>query len=89
MRAVNQGQERRIVREAVEPSVIQAMGYDPDLALLEIEFISGDVYRYHFVPRRTWPELRNAPSKGAWGHASRSVKRRRACSRIFSSLLEN
>ena len=41
MRAVNPGQERRIVREAVESSVIQAMGYDDDHALLEIEFVAA------------------------------------------------
>ncbi len=68
MRAVSQDPDRagRIAREAVDSSVIQAIGYDPDLALLEIEFISGDVYRYHFVPRRVWIELRHAPSKGAY-----------------------
>ena len=68
MRAVSQDPDRagRIAREAVDSSVIQAIGYDPDLALLEIEFVSGDVYRYHFVPRRVWNELRHAPSKGAY-----------------------
>lgn len=66
MRAVNTGKAGGIAREAVDSSVIHAMGYDVDLALLEIEFVSGDVYRYHFVPRRIWNELRNAPSKGAY-----------------------
>jgi len=64
MRAVKQA--GGIARETVESSVIQAMGYDADLALLEIEFVGGDIYRYHFVPRRVWNELRNAPSKGAY-----------------------
>ncbi len=32
----------------------------------EIEFVSGDMYRYHFVPRRIWSEPRAAPSKGAY-----------------------
>ena len=66
MRAVNPNSAGGIAREAVDSSVIQAMGYDADLALLEIEFVSGDVYRYHFVPRRIWNELRHAPSKGAY-----------------------
>ncbi|MES2254171.1 MAG: KTSC domain-containing protein [Pseudomonadota bacterium] len=66
MRAVKQDRAGGIVREIVESSVIRAMGYDADLALLEIEFVSGDLYRYHFVPRRVWNELRNAPSKGAY-----------------------
>ncbi|MEP6830313.1 MAG: KTSC domain-containing protein [Rhizomicrobium sp.] len=63
---MKQDQEGRIVREAVESSVIHAMGYDADLAVLEIEFVSGQVYRYHFIPRRIWTELRNAPSKGGY-----------------------
>lgn len=66
MRAVNPDRAGRIAREAVESSVIRAMGYDDDHALLEIEFVSGDVYRYHFVPRRIWSEPRAAPSKGAY-----------------------
>ncbi len=66
MRAAKQDHEGRIVREALESSVIHAMGYDADLALLEIEFVSGQVYRYHFIPRRIWTELRNAPSKGSY-----------------------
>jgi len=66
MQAARQNQESRITREAVDSSVICAIGYDADLALLEIEFVSGDLYRYHFVSRRVWDELRNAPSKGAY-----------------------
>jgi hypothetical protein len=66
MPAAKRHQEPRITREVVESSVIHAMGYDDDLALLEIEFVSGDIYRYHFVPRRVWNELRNAPSKGRY-----------------------
>ena len=66
MRAVNPDGAGGIVRETVVSSMIRAMGYDADLALLEIEFVSGDVCRYHFVPRRIWNELRHAPSKGAY-----------------------
>jgi len=64
MRAMKQA--GGIAREMVDSTVIQAVGYDDDHALLEIEFVSGDVYRYHFVPRRVWSELRSAPSKGAY-----------------------
>ena len=67
MRAVKQSDRAGgIAREMVDSSVIHAMGYDDDHALLEIEFVSGEIYRYHFVPRRVWIELRNAPSKGAY-----------------------
>lgn len=41
MRAVDPNGAGGIAREAVDSSVIQAMGYDADLALLEIEFVSG------------------------------------------------
>jgi hypothetical protein len=67
MRAVRQSDRAGgIAREMVDSSVIHAIGYDDDHALLEIEFVSGEIYRYHFVPRRVWNELRHAPSKGAY-----------------------
>ena len=31
-------------------SVLKAAGYDPGTAILELEFTSGDVYRYFAVP---------------------------------------
>ncbi|MDN4596522.1 KTSC domain-containing protein [Leifsonia virtsii] len=33
---------------------------------LEVEFVSGEVYRYLLVPRRVWRELRTAESAGAY-----------------------
>jgi hypothetical protein len=66
MQVARRHHDPRITREVVESSVIHAMGYEDDLALLEIEFVGGDIYRYHFVPRRIWNELRNASSKGAY-----------------------
>ena len=50
----------------MESSVIQSMGYDGDLAVLEVEFVSGQLWRYHFIPHRIWTELRCAASKGAY-----------------------
>ena len=67
MRAVKQSDRAGgIAREMVDSSVIHAIGYDDDHALLEIEFVSGEIYRYHFEPRLVLNELRHAPSKGAY-----------------------
>ena len=59
-----------IERAPVESSVIQSVGYDAEHAVLEIEFVSQQVYRYHFVPRSTWNGLMRAASKGRYfdGH---------------------
>jgi hypothetical protein len=58
--------ERGIARAPVNSSVIRSIGYDADLAVLEVEFVSDQVYRYHFVLRRTWNELMQAESKGRY-----------------------
>lgn len=51
-------------RLGVESSAIRSVGYDSALALLEIEFTSGDVYRYHAVPPSVHQALMDAESKG-------------------------
>jgi hypothetical protein len=56
--------ERAIARAPVVSSVIRSVGYDPGLALLEIEFVTDRIYRFHLVPRRVWDELMRAPAKG-------------------------
>ena len=38
----------------------------PGLALLEVEFRSGEIYRYFDVPQRTYHQLVQAESKGAY-----------------------
>ena len=43
---------------------IRSIGYDPQLAVLEVEFTSGDVYRYFNVPEHLHRELMNASSHG-------------------------
>ena len=53
-------------RERVESSVLRSIGYDADTAELEIEFTSGDVYRYFAVPARVHRELLAADSPGAY-----------------------
>ncbi len=53
-------------RVPVESSALRSVGYRDDLALLEIEFVSGDVYRYHAVPASVHRELMDAESRGRY-----------------------
>ena len=55
-----------IARQHVVSTVIRSMGYDASHAVLEIEFTSGHVYRYHMVPQRDWSGLEAASSKGSY-----------------------
>jgi len=43
---------------------IQSIGYDSQLTTLEVEFKSGDVYRYFNVPELLHQKLMKASSKG-------------------------
>jgi hypothetical protein len=55
-----------IARRQVASTVIRSMGHDVRHAVLEIEFTSGHVYRYHMVPQRNWSGLEGAGSKGRY-----------------------
>jgi hypothetical protein len=46
--------------------VFHSVGYDADNQTLEIEFSSGDVYRYFLVPQRVHRELLAADSPGRY-----------------------
>lgn len=51
----------------VESSNIQSVMYDPDNAILEVEFKQkGAVYQYFDVPQYEYDELMNAESKGKY-----------------------
>lgn len=58
----------------VESSVIRAIGFDAPTRALELQFHTGDVYRFNGVPPRVVEQLRSAPSIGA--HFVREVKPR-------------
>ena len=51
-------------RTPVISSNIRSVGYDQPSAVLEVEFTSGDVYRYFDVPEHLYHELMSASSKG-------------------------
>ena len=53
-------------REPVSSRSIAALGYDDDTETLEVEFVSGTVYRYRGVSQDVFENLRQAPSKGAY-----------------------
>lgn len=59
-------------RIAVTSSAVSAVGYDPATNELDIEYPSGDVYRYSMVPPSVYRALLAAPSIGAF--VNREVK---------------
>jgi hypothetical protein len=67
-------------REKVESSAIRTVGYDPDRALLELEFHSGRVYRYHEVPRSVYRRFMAAESKGRYFNLA--IKPEYRCERV-------
>jgi len=56
-------------RTQVSSSAIASVGYDHDRHVLEIEFVSGAVYRYRGVSLDVFEDFRAAPSKGTFFNA--------------------
>jgi hypothetical protein len=54
-----------IIRTPVVSSNIAAIGYDADTETLEVEFVSGALYRYQGVPADAYQALMNAKSIGS------------------------
>ena len=48
----------------MQSSAIVSVGYQPETAVLEIEFTTGEVYRYFAVPPSVHRELLAADSAG-------------------------
>jgi hypothetical protein len=46
-----------MVRHSVDSSMASTVGYDATTETLEIEFRSGDVWRYHSVPKQVYLEM--------------------------------
>jgi hypothetical protein len=53
-------------REPVDSESIAVIGYDDDAEVLEVEFVSGAVYRYRGVSQDVHEDFLQAPSKGAY-----------------------
>jgi hypothetical protein len=57
-----------MIRSSIESTMMVSVGYDARLAILEIEFRSGDIYEYRDVPELVYRGLLKAPSKGRFFH---------------------
>ncbi len=55
-----------MILETVESDVIHAIGYDPEINLLEIIFNDGRIYQYRGVPPGVYEGLQRAESKGRY-----------------------
>jgi hypothetical protein len=53
-------------RIPLESSILASVLYLPTQRELELEFRSGEIYRYLDVPSQTYNELLAAPSKGSY-----------------------
>lgn len=53
---------------SVESSNIARVGYDPDTAVLVLEFKDGSIYEYYDVPQYVYDGLMAASSKGSYAH---------------------
>jgi hypothetical protein len=58
-----------MLRQAVKSSELRWVGYEESALLLEVEFHSGEVYRYFDVPARLVLELLRAESIGRFFNA--------------------
>jgi hypothetical protein len=53
-------------REPVSSSSIASIGYSADTKTLEVEFVTGRVYRYRGVEEETYEAFMSASSKGTF-----------------------
>jgi len=53
-------------RTNVTSSNIASIGYDLSQSVLEVEFISGDIYQYFNVPQHLYLNFMSASSKGSF-----------------------
>lgn len=51
-------------RDPTDSTSINSIGYNPGTMILEIEFVSGKVYRYFDVPESLHADFVGADSKG-------------------------
>ncbi len=55
-----------MIRQPVQSSSLQTVGYDKKTKALEIEFKNGGVYQYFDVPESVYLALIGADSKGTY-----------------------
>jgi hypothetical protein len=69
-----------MLRQAVKSSELRWVGYEESALLLEVEFHSGEVYRYFDVPARLVLELLRADSIGRFFNAH--IRLKFACEKV-------
>jgi hypothetical protein len=60
---------KQIVRQPVNSSMLRAVGYDPEHAVLQAEYQTGQTWNYLNVPQSKFDELLAAESQGRYMHA--------------------
>src|SRR5207248_10393319 len=60
----------RIARQTVHSHVLAGVGYSKRLHALEVEFISGAIYRYSSVPPQLYRDFLSAASKAQFYDAN-------------------
>jgi hypothetical protein len=58
-----------MLRQPVQSSDLNSVGYDNEGHILEIAYNSGGIYQYQNVPEEVYSQLLSAPSKGKYFHA--------------------
>lgn len=53
-------------RQPVKSVILRSAGYDEAQKVLEIEFTSGQVYRFSAVPEKIWKGLLQSPEAGKY-----------------------
>ncbi len=67
-------------RQNVSSSDIASIGYDQNLFILEIEFLSGGIYQYINVPSSIFQGIMSASSHGVYFH--QYIKDKYSCNKI-------
>jgi KTSC domain len=75
-------QPESIVAMAVDSSMANALGYDEESRVLQIEFANGAIYQYSGVEPETWEELHDTDSIGRYYNAE--IKGNYHCDRIYT-----
>lgn len=57
---------------SVQSSTIAAIGYDPNIEILQIAFLNGSIYEYKNIPQVVYDGLMSASSHGSY--LSREIK---------------
>ena len=80
--AIAAPQPESIVSMAVDSSMANAVGYDEENQILQIEFASGAIYQYAGVEPEVWEELHDTDSIGKYYNAE--IKGNYECDRIYT-----